>query len=79
MDNPCTEAVTGFEDVKPMVFAGVYPVDTEDYEELRFSMEKLQLTDASLVFEPESSGRTRVWIPLRFLRHAPHGNCAGET
>ena len=52
---PCTEAVKGFEDVKPMVFAGIYPVDTEDYEELRFSMEKLQLNDASLVFEPESS------------------------
>jgi GTP-binding protein LepA len=54
-ENPCVEAVRGFEDVKPMVFAGLYPVDTEDYEELRFSMEKLQLNDASLVFEPESS------------------------
>ena len=54
-ENPCLSAVTGFEDVKPMVFAGLYPVDTEDYEELRFSMEKLQLNDASLVFEPESS------------------------
>lgn len=55
MDNPCESAVKGFEDVKPMVFAGIYPVDTEDYEELRYSMEKLQLNDASLVFEPESS------------------------
>jgi GTP-binding protein LepA len=54
-DNPCTEAIKGFEDVKPMVFAGIYPVDTEDYEELRYSMEKLQLNDSSLVFEPESS------------------------
>ena len=54
-ENPCKDAVKGFEDVKPMVFAGLYPVDTEDYEELRFSMEKLQLNDASLVFEPESS------------------------
>lgn len=54
-ENPCIEAVQGFEDVKPMVFAGIYPVDTEDYEELRYSMEKLQLNDASLVFEPESS------------------------
>lgn len=53
--NPCTEAIKGFEDVKPMVFAGIYPVDTEDYEELRYSMEKLQLNDSSLVFEPESS------------------------
>jgi GTP-binding protein LepA len=55
MDRPCTEAVKGFEEVKPMVFAGLYPVDTDDYEDLRASMEKLQLNDASLVFEPESS------------------------
>ena len=54
-ENPCTDAIMGFEDVKPMVFAGIYPVDTEDYEELRYSMEKLQLNDSSLVFEPESS------------------------
>ena len=54
-DNPCSDAIKGFEDVKPMVFAGIYPVDTEDYEELRYSMEKLQLNDSSLVFEPESS------------------------
>jgi GTP-binding protein LepA len=55
IENPSTEAIKGFEDVKPMVFAGIYPVDTEDYEELRRSMEKLQLNDASLTFEPESS------------------------
>ncbi len=54
-ENPCESAVQGFEDVKPMVFAGIYPVDTDDYEELRFSLEKLQLNDASLVYEPESS------------------------
>jgi GTP-binding protein LepA len=53
--NPCKEAIKGFEDVKPMVFAGIYPVDTDEYEELRKSMEKLQLNDASLVFQPESS------------------------
>ena len=53
--NPCVEAIKGFEDVKPMVFAGIYPVDTEDFEELRYSMEKLQLNDASLTWEPESS------------------------
>ena len=52
---PCDKPIDGFEDVKPMVFAGMYPVDTEDYEELRNSMEKLQLNDASLTFEPESS------------------------
>ncbi|HJM16372.1 MAG TPA: translation elongation factor 4 [Flavobacteriales bacterium] len=55
IENPSTEAIKGFEDVKPMVYAGIYPVDTEDYEELRRSMEKLQLNDASLTFEPESS------------------------
>ena len=54
-ENPATKAVKGFEEVKPMVFAGIYPVDTEDYEELRNSMEKLQLNDASLTFETESS------------------------
>lgn len=53
--NPCTNVVKGFEDVKPMVFAGVYPVDTDEYEDLRSAIEKLRLNDASLVFEPESS------------------------
>jgi len=53
--HPCTEPVRGFEEVKPMVFAGLYPVDTDDFEELRYSMAKLQLNDASLVFEAESS------------------------
>lgn len=55
VENPCTTAIKGFEDVKPMVFAGIYPVDTDEYEELRDAMEKLQLNDASLTFEPESS------------------------
>ncbi len=54
-ENPTKNPVAGFEDVKPMVFAGIYPVDTEEFEELRSSMEKLQLNDASLVFTPESS------------------------
>ena len=54
-ERPCVEAIKGFEDVKPMVFAGIYPVDTDEYEELRNSMEKLQLNDASLVFQPEAS------------------------
>lgn len=54
-DNPCKEAIAGFEEVKPMVFAGVYPVETDEYEDLRSSLEKLQLNDASLVFDPESS------------------------
>ena len=55
VDSPCEKPIEGFEAVKPMVFAGVYPVDTDDYEELRASIEKLQLNDASLTFEPESS------------------------
>jgi len=55
VENPCTKAVAGFEDVKPMVFAGVYPVEADKYEDLRTSLEKLQLNDASLTFEPESS------------------------
>ena len=53
-ENPTINAIEGFEEVKPMVFAGIYPVDTEDYEELRASMEKLQLNDASLVFNPKA-------------------------
>lgn len=52
---PCAEAIDGFEEVKPMVFAGVYPIETEDFENLRTSLEKLQLNDASLTFQPESS------------------------
>ena len=55
VESPAKDAIKGFEEVKPMVFAGIYPVDTEDFEELRNSMEKLQLNDASLTFEPESS------------------------
>lgn len=52
---PCEKAISGFEEVKPMVFAGVYPIETEDFEQLRASLEKLQLNDASLTFQPESS------------------------
>ena len=55
VDHPCSKAISGFEEVKPMVFAGVYPIETEDFENLRSSLEKLQLNDASLTFFPESS------------------------
>jgi GTP-binding protein LepA len=65
--DPCENAIQGFEDVKPMVFAGMYPVETDDYEELRYSMEKLQLNDASLVFEPESSAALGFGFRCGFL------------
>ena len=67
VERPCPSAIEGFEDVKPMVFAGIYPVDTEDFEELRASMEKLQLNDASLTFEPESSAALGFGFRCGFL------------
>ena len=67
VDRPCKNAIQGFENVKPMVFAGIYPVDTSEFEELRNSMEKLQLNDASLVWEPESSAALGFGFRCGFL------------
>ena len=79
VSRPCEKMVQGFEDVKPMVFAGIYPVDTDEYEELRDAMGKLQLNDASLTYEPESSMALGFGFSLWIFGNASHGNCARTT
>jgi GTP-binding protein LepA len=67
VQRPCSEGIKGFEDVKPMVFAGIFPIDNDDFEDLRDSLEKLQLNDASLVFEPETSAALGFGFRCGFL------------
>ncbi len=76
VDNPAKTAIAGFEDVKPMVFAGVYPVEADEYEDLRASLEKLQLNDASRAGEFAGAG---LRVQVRFSRAAPHGDNSGEA
>ena len=77
-NNPA-EMIKGFEEVKPMVFAGIFPVETDEFEELRDCMDKLQLNDASLTFELETSQALGFWFSLRLPRNAAHGNYPGTT
>ncbi|KAJ1682592.1 hypothetical protein LUZ63_022199 [Rhynchospora breviuscula] len=77
--NPSLDRIQGFEDVKPMVFAGIFPVNTDEFEELRECMEKLQLNDASLTFEPETSQALGFGVPLRLPGDVAHGNYPGTT
>ena len=76
-DKPASQPLPGFKQVQPRVFAGLFPVSSDDYESFREALQKLRLNDAALHFEPENSGSARLWFPLRVPRHAAHGNRPG--
>ena len=75
----CREPLPGYKKVNPMVYCGLYPADSAKYPDLRDALEKLQINDASLQFEPETSHRAGLWIPLRFLRTASSGDHSGAS
>ena len=76
-NNPAIEPLPGFEEIKPMVFAGLYTVDAHEHTQLREALEKLRLNDSSFFFEPESSVAAGLRLPLRISRPAAHGNHSG--
>jgi GTP-binding protein LepA len=73
-NDPAKEPVPGFKEVRPMVFSGIYPLDTADYEKLKTSLAKLAINDSSLTYTAESSTASRFWFPLWIPRTASHGN-----
>lgn len=77
VSRPAKDAIAGFEEVKPMVFAGVYPIDSEDFENLRASLEKLQFERRFLDFPAGEFRRAGFWVPLRFLGLVAYGDCSG--
>ena len=68
----------GFQEIKPLVFAGLYPIEPNQYEGLRDALEKLRLNDSSFFYEPENVDGPGFWLPLRLSGYAPHGNCSGK-
>ena len=75
--HPCAEPLPGYKEIQPMVFSGIYPVDSSDYEALKMAMGKLQINDPAFTYSSESSDRARLRLPLRLPRPAPHGNHPG--